>query len=534
MLTELRIRDLGVIRDVSLVLGPGMTALTGETGAGKTMLVEAIELLVGGRADPVIVRAGAAQAEIDGRFVRDDDEVVLGRVVPAAGRSRAYVDSRLAPASALAELGADLVDLHGQHAHQSLLSTATQRAALDRFAGIDLGPLRDARAALARIDGELARLGGDERARAREIDLLRFQVGELDAARLDDPDEDVALDTEEDALADAVAHREAGVAAVAARTDDGGAVDAVGTALAAVAHRRPVAAHEARLRSVAAELADVAADLRNAADGIDEDPQRLAWLRERRQLLHELRRKYGATLADVLAYAEEARTRLGELLDHDRRAAALDAARATALAAVAAAAEVVADARRAGAPRLAAAVQSHLVELAMAKAVVAVEVRGEPPGDDVEFLLAANPGSSPAPLAKVASGGELARAMLAVRLVLAGTDEGAGPSTLVFDEVDAGIGGAAALAVGRALAALAGPERQVLVVTHLPQVAACADTQVVVAKDDDGAVTTARADVVDGDDRVIELSRMLAGTPDSDTTRRAAAELLETARGGRR
>ena len=534
MLLELRIKDLGVIGDVSLVLGPGMTALTGETGAGKTMLVEAIELLVGGRADPVVVRAGATQAEIEGRFVVGDDEVVLGRIIPADGRSRAYVDGRLAPASALAERGADLVDLHGQHAHQSLLSTATQRAALDRFGAVDLAPLRDARADLARIERELAGLGGDERARAREIDLLRFQVAELDAAGLDDPDEDTALDAEEDALADAVAHREAGSAAVAALADDGAAVDAIGTALAAIAGRRPFAVHEERLRGLAAEVADVAGDLRTATESIDEDPERLAWLRERRQLLRELRRKYGDTLAEVIAYAGETRARLEELLDHDRRAEALDAERARAAAAVAAAAEVVAASRRAAAPRLAEAVQGHLRELAMAKATVAVEVAGDPPGDDVAFLLAATPGLPPAPLSKVASGGELARAMLAVRLVLAGTDEGVGPSTLVFDEVDAGIGGAAALAVGRALAALATPTRQVLVVTHLPQVAACADTQVVVAKDDSGAVTTARADVVEGDDRVIELSRMLAGTPESATTRQAAAELLETARGGGR
>jgi DNA repair protein RecN (Recombination protein N) len=236
----------------------------------------------------------------------------------------------------------------------------------------------------------------------------------------------------------------------------------------------------------------------------------------------------------VLAYGDEIRARLAELLDHDQRAEALDAERTAAVERLRTAAEVVAAARREAAPRLAAAVQEHLAELAMAKAVLEVEVRGEAPGDDVAFLLAANPGSPPAPLAKVASGGELARAMLAVRLVLAGTDGGTGPSTLVFDEVDAGIGGAAALAVGRALAALAGPERQVLVVTHLPQVAACADTQVVVVKNDDGTVTTATADVVEGDDRVLELSRMLAGTPESATTRQAAAELLETARGGRR
>jgi DNA repair protein RecN (Recombination protein N) len=200
---------------------------------------------------------------------------------------------------------------------------------------------------------------------------------------------------------------------------------------------------------------------------------------------------------------------------------------------VAAAAEVVLAARRAAAPALAAAVRRHLGDLAMPKATVEVHVGGDPPGDDVAFLLAANPGLPAAPLAKVASGGELARTMLAVRLVLAGTDDGSGPSTLVFDEVDAGIGGAAALAVGRALAALAGPDRQVLVVTHQPQVAACADTQVVVAKDDDGSVTTARADVVEGDARVVELSRMLAGTPESTTTRQAAAELLQTARGRR-
>ena len=534
MLTELRIKDLGVIGDVSLLLGPGMTALTGETGAGKTMLVEAIELLVGGRADPVVVRAGAAQAEVEGRFVDGDDEVVVARVVPADGRSRAYVDGRLATAAALAELGAGLVDLHGQHAHQSLLATATQRAALDRFGGVDLAPLRAARDELARIDGELVALGGDERARAREIDLLRFQIAELDAAGLDDPDEEEALEAEEDALADAVAHRAGGAAAVAALTDEGGAVDAVGTALTAIAGRRPYVEHEARLRSAAAELADLVAELRHTAETIDEDPERLEWLRQRRQLLRELRRKYGDTLAEVIAYAGVTRARLDELLDHDRRAAALDAERSAATDRVAAAAEVVAAARREAAPTLAAAVQRHLAELAMPKATVAVQVDGPPPGDDVTFLLAANPGLPAAPLAKVASGGELARAMLAVRLVLAGTDDRSGPSTLVFDEVDAGIGGAAALAVGRALAALAGPERQVLVVTHQPQVAACADTQVVVAKDDDGSVTTARADVVEGDARVVELSRMLAGTPESTTTRQAAAELLETARGGRR
>ncbi|HSP28893.1 MAG TPA: AAA family ATPase, partial [Ilumatobacteraceae bacterium] len=210
MLTELHIENLGVIERVELTFGEGLTAVTGETGAGKTMLVEAIELLVGGRADTTMVRHGAAEARIDGRFVTPDGvERVLTRVVPADGRSRAYVDGRLATVASLAEIASDIVDLHGQHAHQSLLSTATQRAALDEFGGVDLGPLRSARARLTEIDAELAALGGDERARAREMDLLRFQVDELDAAGVIDPGEDVALDAEETVLADATAHREA-------------------------------------------------------------------------------------------------------------------------------------------------------------------------------------------------------------------------------------------------------------------------------------------------------------------------------------
>lgn len=538
MLVELRIRDLGVIEEASLVLGPGMTALTGETGAGKTMLVEAIDLLVGGRADASVVRIGADEAVVEGRFVlsgadgEPEREIVVSRTVPAVGRSRAYLDGRLAPASALTELGAQLVDLHGQHAHQSLLAAATQRASLDRFAGIDLGPLRAAREEIAAIDAALAALGGDERVRARELDLLAFQVGELDAAAITDADEDVRLDLEESVLADAVAHQEAALAAIAGLSDDGGAVDVVGQATALLAGRAPYAELETRLRTIGMELADVAAELRNAAERIDDDPERLAALRERRQLLHELRRKYGDTLEDVLAFAEETRARLDELRSHDRRAAQLDRERTAAVRRLAAAAEIVAAARREAAPRLADAVAVHLADLAMAKARLTVAVAGDGPADEVTFELAANPGSPLAPLAKVASGGELARAMLAVRLVLVASDDGTGPSTLVFDEVDAGIGGTAALAVGRALAAL-GVDRQVLVVTHLPQVAACADTQVVVAKSDDGLVTTARAQVVKGEDRVVELSRMLSGTPDSAATREAAAELLESARGAR-
>jgi DNA repair protein RecN (Recombination protein N) len=536
VLLELAVRDLGVIAELRLLLGVGMTAVTGETGAGKTMVVDAIELLVGGRADPMLVRTGAEEAWVEGRFTRGDGEVVVARAIPRSGRSRAYVDGRLATASELAELGAALVDLHGQHAHQSLLHPAAQRAALDRFGDVDLGPLRHARAEVAAILDELAGMGGDERSRARELDLVRYQVDEIDGAAIEGPDEDERLEADEDALADAAAHREAAAAAVAALSGadeasagDGvaSAADAVGVAVAAVAGRGPFRAAEDRLRALAAEVTDLAADLRAGGEAIDEDPARLEVVRERRHLLRELRRKYGDTLADVIAEGGRLRARLAELEDHDRRAARLDDDLARARKVEAAEAATVAAARRAAAPRLAARIQANLTELAMPKAVVAIEVRGDDPGDDVEVLLAANPGTPPLPLARVASGGELARTMLALRLVL--TDA---PPTLVFDEVDAGIGGAAAIAVGRSLARLAGAH-QVLVVTHLPQVAAYADAQMRVAKHSDEAATVSHASLLDHSERVVELSRMLSGQPDSDAARVHASELLETAAGER-
>jgi DNA repair protein RecN (Recombination protein N) len=523
VLSELRVEGLGVIADVSLLLGPGMTVLTGETGAGKTMLVEAIALLVGERADAGLVRPGAAEARVEGRFVVGDEEVVLARVIPAEGRSRAYVDGRLATVGQLAEAGWRLADLHGQHAHQSLLGAAVQRGALDRFGAVDLGPLRAARARLAEIDAALAELGGDGRARAREVDLLRFQVGEIAAASLASVHEDEELDAEEDRLAGVQAHREAGERALASLSGDGGALDGLRAAVADLERHGPFADLAGRLRSLAVELDDAAGELRDAAEGLEEDPERLAAVRERRHRLHELRRKYGDTLAGVLAFGEEAAARLAELEGWEARAAALEEERRSVSAVEALAAAAVAAARRDAAPRLAEAVRANLAALAMPRARVEVSVAGPGPADDVVFLLGANPGEPVAPLAKVASGGELARAMLALRLVLTEA-----PDTLVFDEVDAGIGGEAALAVGRSLAEL-GTRHQVLVVTHLAQVAAFADTQVAVSKEESGGRTVARAHPVAGEDRTRELSRMLSGLATSEPARRHAEELLATA-----
>ncbi len=526
MLSELRIENLGIIAELNLLVGSGMTALTGETGAGKTMLVEAISLLVGGRGESSLVRPGCSEASVEGRFVVGDDEIILGRVIPAVGRTRSYVNGRLATAASLAEEGTRLVDLHGQHAHQSLLAMASQRGALDRFSGVDLTPLRRARADIGEIDEALSSLGGDTRARAREIDLLRYQVEELAAAAIGDPEEDESLDREEDLLAGVLAHREAAEHALAALSSDEGALDALGTALAALSGRGPFDGFAARLRSVSADVEDLASELRTAAESLEDDPARLTDIRARRQLLRDLRRKYGDTLAEVMAFETEAATRLAELTSYEERVAQLQRRRDDAVRVESEAAVVVGRARRAGAPKLAKAVMANLGSLAMAKARIEVVVddqASDPSGENVSFLLGANAGEPVLPLAKVASGGELARTMLALRLVLTEA-----PDTLVFDEVDAGVGGTAALAVGAALARL-GEQHQVLVVTHLPQVAAFADTQVAVTKSSTGHRTVASATVVDGDDRVRELSRMLSGMSESGSARRHAEELLAAA-----
>ena len=295
MLTELRVRDLGVVEDLTLVLGPGMTALTGETGAGKTLVVEALHLVLGGRPAPGLVRAGAAEATVEARFVAGDDELVLARSVPATGRSRAWVDGRMATAAALTEAARDLVDIHGQHDQQSLLSPAAQRRALDGFAGIDVEPRRRARLSVEDLDRQLAALGGDEQSRLRELDVLHHQVAEIVAAELGDPEEEAALSAEEERLADLSALREAAGTALDALVGGGagegptadGIVDRLGRARAVLAGRPAFEPWAARLEAAQAELGDVAGDLRSVAEEWQDDPVRLAEVQERRRLLAE-------------------------------------------------------------------------------------------------------------------------------------------------------------------------------------------------------------------------------------------------------
>ena len=522
MLDELAVTDLGVIAKARLELRGHMTALTGETGAGKTLLLGALELLSGARADASVVRAGAEQAVVEGRFINGDgDELVLRRVVPRDGRSRAYCNGSLVTAAELAEAAAGLLEIHSQGAQLALTTPGVQRQALDRWANVDLSELTAAESAVGSLRAALVELGGDERARVREMDLLAFQVAEIGSAGLSDPDEDAALAAEEALLADAVGHREAASKALGVYDEEGGLSDALAAMAGALDDRRPFDGTLTRVLAQQAELSDLVAELRRQADSIEEDPERLEVVRLRRVELRDLGRKYGDTLAEVMAFGQECQVRLDELGDRERRAAALEDDLAAACLVRDEAAAKVGAARRSAAPQLATAVQARLAALAMPKATLEITVGDDDPGDRVTFLLAANPGMAPAPIQRAASGGELSRVLLALRLVLSG-----GPDTMVFDEVDAGIGGATALEVGSALSEVA-ETSQVLVVTHLAQVAAHADQQVRIATSADEDATTTPVESVGGEARVVELSRMLSGTPDSAAARSNAKDLLE-------
>jgi DNA repair protein RecN (Recombination protein N) len=533
-LVELRVRNLGVIEDVTIELQPGMTALTGETGAGKTLLVGAIGLLLGGRADSAMVRSGAEEALVEGRFLAqakgedndaDPDEILLARSVAVEGRSKAWIDGRMASIAALSEAAGTLIELHGQHQHRSLIHTEAQRGALDAFGRIDRTAMESARDTLRLLRQESTDLGGDARERAREADLLAYQLNEITSAGIEDVTEDTRLEVEEDRLAAASSYREAAGEALTVLSGEGeqdsSALDRLAEASGSLAGRAPLAPFEARLRAAMVDLSDLSIDLRSVVETWEDDPTRLEEIRLRRQLLHDLERKYGADLDEVVAFADRSRERLAEITVREERAAALDAEIADAHAVLELAEAEVASARRAAAPLMAERVEATLHELAMPSARFAIAVEGDGAADDITFLFGANTGETLLPLAKTASGGELARTMLAIRLAVTDTQ-----GVMVFDEVDAGVGGTAATAVGAALAEL-GRHAQVLVVTHLPQVAALGDQQLGVRKAEHGGRTRTEVTPLDTDGRIVELSRMLSGSPESESARAHARELLE-------
>jgi DNA repair protein RecN (Recombination protein N) len=566
---ELRISGLGVIAEATCRFAPGFTAVTGETGAGKTMVVSGLGLLAGGRTDPGLVRVGADQAAVEGWFdapegqiaevvgeaggVIDEDGLTATRLV--AARSRSVLGGRGVPTAVLSEVVGQLLVIHGQHDQTRIGARAL--ALLDAYAGLtalqlaaDVATLHST---LRSLERELAELRTSEQERARELDLLEFSLAEI--AEVDpSPDEDVALAAEAERLANAddlVGAALTARAAITADTDLDGS-DAMGLLSTArraleagVAHDPQLASQAAAISSVMAQLGEVASDLSRYAQDIDVDPLRLAAIQDRQADLGRLARKYGATVAEVLQWSATAAQRLAQLAGADDRITDLEARREDLRSRAAVVCAELSGVRREAAQRFADAVAGELAALAMPRARVAFSLTTTPDPDglvmpsgtvepvafrstgidDVALMLAANPGAPLRPIAQAASGGELSRVMLAVQVVLAGADP---VPTMVFDEVDAGVGGAAAIEVGRRLQALSS-RTQVIVVTHLAQVAAFADRHLVVTKDSDGSVTESSVRNVDGAERVRELSRMLAGLADSEAAGVHAGELLELA-----
>jgi DNA repair protein RecN (Recombination protein N) len=541
VLRQLHITGLGVIQELDIEPASGLTVLTGETGAGKTMITVGVSLALGARGSAQLVRAGRRDAKVQARFDApagaeewaEDGEVILARTVAADGRSSARIGGQLTTAAALAEMGSRLVEIHGQHQSLRLLDGATQTAFLDRYAGPAQGrrvaEYRSAYATLLERRRERDALAEAARDRERALDLLAYQVREIETVG-PTPGSSDALHAEEARLGHAERLQELGDSAWASLADEDGASDlmaAIAGAIEAIAALDTDATPLAdRAATLAAELRDLAQEIRDYREHVSVDPGRLQDVRERLAALKGLQRKYGATDADVLAFLDQARSDLETLRTADERLAAIQEEVGGAERTVAALGDEVHTARRAAAPELASALTAHLDDLGMPGASVQLRVERErEPGPlgigRVELRFQGAASQPMLPLGKTASGGELSRVMLACRSVLADLDDVA---TLVFDEIDAGIGGEAGLAVGRRLARLA-LTRQVLVVTHLPQIACFADLHVRVRKQDGGATVEALGD----HDRVSELSRMLAGMETSSHALSHAEELLDEA-----
>ncbi|MEU5880447.1 DNA repair protein RecN [Spirillospora sp. NPDC047279] len=561
MVDEVRIQGLGVIDEAVLDLSPGFNVVTGETGAGKTMVVTSLGLMFGGRADPQRVRPGAERATVEGRIVidpggrvverveeaggeLDEGALIITRSVSAEGRSRAFLGGRSVPVSLLINLADDLVAVHGQSDQQRLLQAGRQRGALDRYAGGALTkPMRAYTAAYQRhrqVTALLEELTTRARERAQEADMLRFGLEEIEKAD-PKPGEDVELAAEEERLGHADALRSASTTAHEALLGDpAAAIEAANVvgllgsarnALDAVRDHDPaLAALADRLAEAGYLVSDAGTELASYAESVEADPARLAAVQERRAELTGLTRKYGETLDAVLEWSAASAARLTELEGDDERIEALQAEEAELTERLAAEAAELTAVRTRAAERFSAAVTEELTALAMPHARVVVSVTRTPEygphgADEVEVRLAPHPGATPLPLHKGASGGELSRVMLAIEVVFAGADP---VPTFVFDEVDAGVGGKAAVEIGRRLARLA-RNAQVIVVTHLPQVAAFADQHLLVEKSSDGLVTSSGVTALDREGRLRELSRMLAGLEDSELGRAHAEELLQLA-----
>jgi DNA repair protein RecN (Recombination protein N) len=550
MLTELRVRDLATIADVTLQLGPGLNVLTGETGAGKSMLIDALALLLGERAAGGSVRPGATKSLVEGAFEGidaatrrrveelgldvEDGRVVVRREVSSEGRSRAWVNGSPTTAAVLAQLGALLVDLHGQHETQSLLHAEEQREILDAFAHAEpeTAAVAEAHTAVSKLRAEESDLASRRDEVRRRADYLRHVVGEIDGARIK-PGEDETLQLESRRLSQAGTLVEQAQRIVEALEGEGGnALGALGVAdraLTSLEKLDPsVSAWREMLDAGYANLSELTRLAGDYAGTVQEDPERLAFVERRRDLLSRLSGKYGATLLQVLATRDQAAEELDLLDTADTDLRALAARRAAAEGALHTAADALSARRREAADRLATGVNRLLPRLGLPGGKLAVDLVSLPQvgahgQETVQLNVQLNVGLEAKPLAKVASGGELSRLMLALKVVLVKHDAIA---TMVFDEVDQGIGGETGAQVGSALAEVA-ERHQVLVITHLPQIAARADGHLVVSKQARAGIATSDVQVLHGEDRVNEIARMLGDT-EGDAARRHAQALLRT------
>ena len=562
MIEEIHIRDLGVITDARLPLQPGLSVLTGETGAGKTMVVTALGMLLGARSDASSVRSGAKSAlaeavvrlpnshpaltlaqdaggsveELDG----EQSELLLARTVNASGRSRAHIGGCSAPIGTLADIGHTLVAVHGQSDQLRLKSAAAQRHALDSYAGEALtrllGEYRTTYNRYRAAAAELKEVRENSRARALEAQTLRGALEEIDSV---DPQEgeDTALKAESLKLMNVEALRTAAATASAALAgseyaegDEANVLGLLDTARGALQHQaeadEELASLAHRLNEVLILSTDISSDLASYTASLDgESPERLAHVQNRLAQLKNLTRKYGADITEVLDWAQASRARLNTLIDDPTRQENLEAELVTLRQKLGEQSQTLLEARRGAARTLAEAVSEELTALAMPNASLIVEVseaeKFSPYGKDtVTFMLAPHKNAAPRPLGKGASGGELSRVMLALEVVLAEVDP---VPTFIFDEVDSGVGGKAAIEIGRRLAMLA-QHVQVLVVTHLPQVAAFADQHILVLKNDDASLS--KVQVLTDEQRVVELARMLAGHDQSEAAQEHARELL--------
>jgi DNA repair protein RecN (Recombination protein N) len=559
MLLELRIENLLLIERAELRLGPGLNAITGETGAGKTILAHSFDLLMGGKARPQIVRPGAGEAYVEGVFELPDGllndpelteirerlpegvkELAIGRRVAASGRTSAFLGGRSASAPDLQALGSRLLAFYGQHEHRKLILAGAQLDTLDGFAGEEhlerRGRYRAAHSDVLRLGRELAAIRDREGARERDLDILRYELEEIEAAK-PDAAEEAELSTERDRLRHSEALRGAAAAALAGvlgEFDDGGAAEQVGSAEAALGAQQGVDAEldglAERARGLRLELQELGADLRDYLEGIDGEPGRLEKIEERLDVLDRLKRKHGGVIESVLAHAESCRAEIDAIRGAGERTEELEAELDVALRARTDLAAQLSEVRARSARRLEKRVAKELDQLAMSGAKLEVEVEPHPDGfgplgqERVTFSVATNPGMPVSPLRDAASGGELSRVMLA----LAGQGARGGAGTYVFDEIDAGVGGKTARAVGERLRALAS-DRQVLCITHLPQVASMAQSHFRIEKSVDEGQARATVDQVGGDELVAEIVRMLGGAEDDKVAKRHAKQMLEAA-----